>query len=1367
MGNAESSKSRLEDEEINDANDINDNSKLRNPLISTLSRRNKRKAGFTDDNDSDGIYKKMKESPNNLPSHLQTCLDYHQTKPWLEKTVKYTLIAYPSIGTNPPDDLKVFFNNTPYNPMSIKENKDIKKNGNNYIWYMPSKFLWKAHCYVQHQKDSQISCNSNKLIRTFTDVKGNIQSFIFGVVFQDDTFRILNESDYKKECEWWNKQSTLNGGFGERKMLIKSKSIKTKEGDTARTIMKNKIADIFTKIGKISSADDSFIESIEEQFIFNISENNQITIYDYVENCLRIFIFANPDSPLSKHTLPFRTRISRGYFNIEIIPKLTTEEMFPEYHAQSIRGNVENVKNWIISYLNQEIEDFFDMLIIYLDPTIRNPTKVRDSVGDIPDDNIKNIKEYCDSDSSPEDIVIYKDDDDTIYCFNINDIINRKSNKNPLNPDKIINREFLDRFDKEFNKKRRNHIHENDFEKDKKNHKCNQCSKSVNDYVLRTGFLEKDGDELKANIKEFCSSECLEEYKQMEELFGSSSEEENEKNNEEILRREKENKKILKEQEDKYNDLQNKYNELQDNITQLENSLRISQGKIEQLTGEKNALLDEINSKEKLLENKQIELEKVTEKIASKVGVQNPSKMSVNDILQSMDQKDIIRNNLSKEKEKLEKEIYNSMNEIKILKENLNNKVVETGVLNKTIEDNIKVIEEKDKRLNNAKEEVSKALKLKEEQYDILKHTVDDLEKERNILSRQIKSVSDLGTEKEKNLYDALKIKEEELNRKLNETVSQCSIEKTKIENDKERNNHRLVELNESYINEQKLKNEIMEQLKLNQKLLIDKETEITNLNSKILNMDDLKKQINEITPLVATSETAKREYTQLKLKFDELQSVVASKNLLEAEITDLKRELNEAKSKVLLCATDDMLSSKKKEIINLTSQIKSKDNIIEELNKRILTYKNKNKECENNSNIEEELNKLKIDHKKELDKKEEEFEKQVNDIKGEFEEKMKKIPVINKTNDDKKRVELEREIRAKYEKILEKQQETIKDTYKNELDELKNKIKEDTQVINEANIQKEEMKREIEELSKKSENEDIVNILKDQIVNLEDAIQDTKKLKEEEKEKYDEMIKKYEKDLEEAKDACDKSCDEKCSGLVRSSSDEEKKSTEIENSMVKREIEKKEQEIEKLKKDKEREEELKRKKDEQKREQEKLEARNRKIDAENKIILKKLKEEREQEKLEARNRKIDAENKIILKKLKEEREQEKLKEEREQEKLKEEREQEKLKEEREQEKLKAANIHMKGQLKKKKLEEKKKRKIEIESSSEDEKEDENKLNLEIISKDKTKQQDKNIKDDKIEITKEESTKNKETGVDKALDEIMKKIESISNNLKK
>jgi hypothetical protein len=437
MGSAQSNEIIFDSEKYGD----------RDPLVSSLARRNTRKeTRYT----YDELYKKMTDISEKFPAHLQKCVDVHRYKPWLNKEVKLTLIAYPEMEVHPPQNVKSLFTNIPFlsvaNPV---ERSSVEENGYRYVWYVPSEKFWRAHCLIHHEKNNKITCNSEELIRTFTDDGGNSFSFYCGVLFKDNTFRILDRHDYKRECEWWSENMTKSGNFETQKIMMKSTHINSKEGKKAMVMISEIISKVFDKPGEI--------ENINAAFLKHIVSRGKTTIYDYVECVYRILIFIQPLSPLYKYTSIFRNRIISGKYNNDVIPSLTIDDMFPEYYASKLKGiDVEPIKMWATKYLQNEIDDFFTLLTSYSNSTMKRPRLHREQqVLDVPVDfsNIRNASSYCSNSVTDENnIVYYKDTDDTIFCIDIDVLKNRTSNTNPIDSSRTLRQSFLKRFDATFGK---------------------------------------------------------------------------------------------------------------------------------------------------------------------------------------------------------------------------------------------------------------------------------------------------------------------------------------------------------------------------------------------------------------------------------------------------------------------------------------------------------------------------------------------------------------------------------------------------------------------------------------------------------------------------------------------------------------------------------------------------------------------------------------------------------------------------------------------------------------------------------------------------------------------------------------------------
>ena len=651
---------------------VKDGLNLKDPLKSDLTRRRKRKSGMISDTSSN-IVKKMKETKNNVvPDHIKLCIDYHQTKPWLSKPLKTTLIAYPQKGENPPEDMMVFFNKIPATYTStLKERTELLQKGGGYKWFLPTPFFWNAHCFIQHQKNNSISCDVEDLVRTFTDKDGNSQSFIVGAVFKDETFKILDESDYRKECEWWSKKHLEIGGFSGKKSFLKNIDIDTEEGKKARKIMKLRISSVYSTLGKIKTETDPFILELESIFYDNIKTKGTKTIYDYVSTVLSILIFIKPESPIYKYTSSFRSRLSSGYYNIYSIASLQTFDMFPDlYTVSKSSEDIDKIKGWVKTYHDSEIDNFFNSLVNYINPTISRPIipknesidlnisfkinnerletellkedenklkKLTINERDILKEKIREkltIKEQCKdlSDNIPiENILLYKSPDGKVFCFTIDQLLNLEDDTNPLDPSgPKISGEFLIKFKTLFKSHLDNHS--------KKEDECTQCRVKIDEYILRTGGVKQSKNGLETYVKGFCSIQCLDKHHEMEELYGKDNS--NEKI-EEMKESFKNEKKGLEEKCGldlmKLNEEEGKLKKL---ITEKEERIHRVEMNTINAKNEKRKIEEQLKEKQRMLEEQRDKLEELRQMIAIKAGRTDLSKLSNKEVAELLEVKD-------------------------------------------------------------------------------------------------------------------------------------------------------------------------------------------------------------------------------------------------------------------------------------------------------------------------------------------------------------------------------------------------------------------------------------------------------------------------------------------------------------------------------------------------------------------------------------------------------------------------------------------------------------------------------------------------------------------------------------------------------
>ena len=1013
----------------------------KNPLVSNLERRRKRKLGFIEDLESGKIYKKMKDTPVNVPTHLNKCLEWHKTKPWLGKPVKFTLIAYPNVGENPPDDIKIFFTSIPFTGTTQKEGKEIRDNGGGYKWFLPSKFLWSAHCFVQHQKDSHIMCESQNLIRTFTDEGGNSQSFIFAVIFSDESFKILDREDYEKECKWWNQHTVATGGYGEKKMFLKSKSVYSSEGETARKIMKKKIAAIFSAINTPIDYKDPFVEEMDREFINATKSFGKTTIFDYVSHCLAILIFIKPESPLYKYTTAFRKRLLAGYYKNSAIPYLETFDMFPEFYASSKSSkDIDRVKQWIKTYHDQEIDDFFNSLISSLDPTASRITNPRDEVFDLSDDlkpnSMSNICPDVDEDSL-EDIVIYKDSHDKVFCFNIEQLLDRDENdkSNPLDPQgENISDEFLYKFKKNFKHPREG---KKKLKTKEKEEKCTQCK--IPEITLHVGNVIKTGDVLESKSQGFCSVECLEKYKNMEELFGPEDEKEREEEERERLREEKEKFEEEKRNiEEKYQIqlqyLNRKFSELQDKLSTAESTIRIMRSGVFKAEGEKKILQDMIDEKQKSLDEQKRTLQSLQNEISEKTGRRDLSKLSVSDIISLIDKKDPIKDKRADQYDSLSKQIFIDQQEIRKAQreiQELNDKILRN---NDSISHYEKLINESKAIENDLKEQIR--IKDAEHREEFIKKS-----NEMNIAVAERDSIIKSLTNDLHKLQEDEKIEDEhdKQDRIASINAMKKEIELARKEADDKRK--QLEAKNEELSMERKriqdLANKDADAKKQFDIILSVKQNEIERLSNEKM---ELNKKLEGVPALQRQIESYRASGNEDKLKESMaklalLQGNIDQNEILQNNIDVLKRQLIQAQSDIQLCKGSSEKERDQKRIEDLTRQIADQTVLIEQKSSMIDTLISQQEKCNFNDNLTEKMEKLKEDHKEELSKKDSELQRRLENQRDEILREMdSKYKALSPSMSEK-------EINEKINKLVQIERKKIENIFKEEIDDKKNKL--------------------------------------------------------------------------------------------------------------------------------------------------------------------------------------------------------------------------------------------------------------------------------------------------------------------------------------
>lgn len=1017
MGATNSTPTRFEDEE--------EKVEEKNPLVSNLERRRKRKLGFVEDISSGKVYKKMKAAPSVIPSHLNKCLEWHKTKPWLGKKVKFTLMAYPSIGENPPDDIKVFFTSIPFNGTTPNERREIADNGGGYNWFLPSKFLWSAHCFVQHQRDSHIICDVDNLVRTFTDESGNKQSFIFAVVFDDESFKILDRSDYEKECKWWDQHTVATGGYGEKKMFLRTKSINSTEGELARSIMRKRIASIFSAISTPITEDSSLAIEMDREFMKVIQSQGKNTIFDYVTHCLAILIFIKPESPLYKYTTAFRLRLVAGYYKNSAIPFLETFDMFPDFYASNKSSqDIDRVKQWIKTYHDQEIDDFFNILISALDSTVSKPTRPHAEIFDLTGSSKPTpIREQCpDLEDTPEEnIMIYKDVNDKIFCFTIDQLLDLDDDTNPLDPEgPKISPEFLYKFKKNFKSEKR------DYKKtktNKKNDKCTHCKAFIDEYVLRTGSVVKSGDDLKGKVQDYCSVECLEQYKKLEELFGPEDEDHDHKDEiRELEERFEDEKRDLEEKyQDRLQTLDSKSSALQEKLTRAESTIRILRSGITKSEGEKLQLEQSVREKQRILDEQMSRFQELHDEIESKIGT-DLSRLSVSDIINLMDKKDHVKDQKAAEYDDLarridegQKIIGNDKREMFRLTEVIaSNKmnieryealIKESKDIEQSLRDEIFQMREKHREAFNAK---SNEMSLAIAERDAIITSLTE-----NLRKMEAAEAAEDNQDKKDRLASI-----EAMKREISLAKKDAEDKRSQLE----ARNSELVAERKRIADLVRIDADANKQFSI---ILSAKEKEIELLRQT---KADLMKKLEGVPALQSQISAYRASGNEAKLKESEaklllLQGQMNQNEILQSQIDTLTSQLLQEKANNELCKGSEEKERDRKRIEDLTHQIKERDTLIREKTSVIDRLASQQDKCRLNDNLTEEMEKLKVNHKDVLQQR---LADQRQEIMADMDERYKNIVKSDSMSEEK--------IRARVTEMVAIEKKKIEGLYKDKI---------------------------------------------------------------------------------------------------------------------------------------------------------------------------------------------------------------------------------------------------------------------------------------------------------------------------------------------
>lgn len=231
---------------------------LKNPYFSNLQRRKMRI-----------INPKLNEI---LVKNIDECILIHKSKPWLpalERMNAVYFISHPAGLSKEqiPEDEKKFYGSL------LSENL-----------YVPTQEFWNLHCIENHNK----SCNYENLVLTFTS---NNKKFIHGT-YNIETKKkyVFTEEDFKKECDWMNKQKDV---------VLMQNYLNSEITSRHRTIVKDILASYN-------------IHPIEE-IIYNKNKTNKLS--SYLLDIAKVYILYRKDLPFYNMAEETRNMIADGFYD--------------------------------------------------------------------------------------------------------------------------------------------------------------------------------------------------------------------------------------------------------------------------------------------------------------------------------------------------------------------------------------------------------------------------------------------------------------------------------------------------------------------------------------------------------------------------------------------------------------------------------------------------------------------------------------------------------------------------------------------------------------------------------------------------------------------------------------------------------------------------------------------------------------------------------------------------------------------------------------------------------------------------------------------------------------------------------------------
>jgi len=895
----------------------NNSAKLKNPLI-------------PDDKIYQSSYSGHKVIPQPDFTNKSKCINIHKTREWLGKPIAQILLQ-----TSKPEYKQNinYINEVNWNDnIELKQNiltQSLKYNLDINNWYRPSQKYWDIHCGIFHTTGDKIKCDVEQHVKTFSQnelIKNDSiwyldnTDIIEGIIFTDDTFRILTAEDFQNECQWFQNNIHSSTDPEDIIMMIQNINMNDPENETYIGAIRYVVTNY---IRESTNFDESNSRELEAEFY---QKNKYNTVCDYLKNVLKIFIFINPQT---SNSIPYekqdqiKTMILTNQLQIHNIPYLDIDVQDSKLYEklEYLSRDIMNIANSVVNskqikfvntpQIQPQIETQIQPQMSQIEQPESNPTEDELVVG------------KCDLNS--DDNIYYVDKSSKIYCFTVGQLLNRKNNVNPYT-NEDIDSEFLNKF-------------ENNLGRLRNTESCSYCNNKINETKYPLGYINESGHPV---INIYCSVGCVEnkdkEFKLISEDIKKCKyvEDKLSKFNEKYIKLYNQYKlelNVITELNKKikyYSNIESIYKTKIDGLSQRTKDQRELSELIDKLNGDKlllNLKITELKDKLTKYESQIRDFPQQLNKYKSKIGEYNTQ---ITEVL----------NQVKKQYNEYSVKLKNKDAEIEKLK---NSKGLSD-------EDKTKYLKRLELEKQNYNLQLDKYKNYITKQNNKIKELYDSLVALKQNKSNIVRDIQIRDISKIKLLEDKLKTQHNLSIRKIAELTEQLNKYKSRVASIQGNDNiNKKITLYKEYIKTQLLND------KINNKKITELQNEIYLLKLKLPNINT---SDSELLKCKTDIETCKSTLNSKLQKISELETNIT---FITREKQDMKNKLDELQSKLNECSKSNRNSNSMPALERDPSQVYSQTFIANELKTKIneLTKLRELQTQERSQNTNE-INKLK-----------------------------------------------------------------------------------------------------------------------------------------------------------------------------------------------------------------------------------------------------------------------------------------------------------------------------------------------------------------------------------------------------------------------